>query len=123
MIGRRSLHRSVGLGPLLVVASWVVAAGAAGQQPVHTSPIQITADGGFVWVANPDSDSVAKIATASNALVGEYAVGDNPRTLALSGGSLFVVNQGSQDLTAKPSPVTVMRLDQATASRSGIRPR
>jgi len=117
MIGRRSLHhRLVGHAALLVALSCVAVASAHAQQPVHTSPIQITSDGAFVWVVNPDSDSVAKIATASNTLVAEYPVGDNPRTLALGGGSVYVVNQGSQDLTPKPSPETVMRLDQGSGA-------
>ena len=47
--------------------------------PRHTSPIQITDDGASIWVANPDSDSVARIATATNTLAGEFPVGDNPR--------------------------------------------
>src|SRR5262245_56682271 len=90
-----------------------LACGAA-PDPRHTSPIQISDDGATVWVANPDSDSVGKIATATNTLTGEYPVGDNPRTIALGGGSVYVANQGSQDLTPKPLPDTVMRLDEGT---------
>lgn len=73
-------------------------------------------DGAAVWVVNPDSDSVGKIATAGNTLTGEYPVGDNPRTVALGGGSVYVANQGSQDLTPKPNPDTVMRLSVGTGA-------
>jgi DNA-binding beta-propeller fold protein YncE len=115
MIGRRSLHRIAGPATVALLAA-VFAAATAQAAPVHTSPIQVTADGSFVWVANPDSDSVGKIATATNTLVGEYPVGDNPRTVALGAGSVYVVNQGSEDLTPKPSPDTVMRLDQGSGA-------
>src|SRR5262245_41718422 len=92
----------------------VLATGALAADPRHTSPIQISDDGATVWVANPDSDSVGKIATGSNTLSGEFPVGDNPRTVALGGGSVYVANQGSQDLTPKPNPDTVMKLDAGT---------
>src|SRR5262245_12503328 len=93
-----------------------LASGALGADPRHTSPIQISDDGTTVWVANPDSDSVGKIATGSNTLSGEFPVGDNPRTVALGGGSVYVANQGSQDLTPKPNPDTVMKLDGASGA-------
>lgn len=114
MIGRRS--------PFLLVGALLLgllAATEATAEPAHTSPIQVTPDGAFVWVANPDSDSVAKLDTATDTLVGEYPAGDNPRTLALGGGSVYVANQGSQDLTPKPDPDTVMRLDQASGAVQG----
>src|SRR5262245_451102 len=84
--------------------------------PRHTSPIQVSDDGATVWVANPDSDSVGKLVTASNTLAGEYPVGDNPRTVALGGGSVYVANQGSQDLTPKVGADTVMRLDEGSGA-------
>jgi DNA-binding beta-propeller fold protein YncE len=95
--------------------------GASAQTPRHTSPIQVTGDGSSVWVVNPDSDSVAKIDASSDTLLGEYPVGDFPRTLAIdaAGGSVYVVNQGSQDLTPKPNPDTVMRLAQADGAVLG----
>jgi len=84
----------------------------------HTSPIQVTSDGLFVWVANPDSDSLGKIDASAESLLAEYAVGDNPRTIALDdvNGWVYVANQGSEDLTPKPNPETVMRLDMATGA-------
>src|SRR5262245_25832323 len=82
-LGRGSLLMATVAGLACVVPTPVRAA-----DPRHTSPIQITDDGATVWVANPDSDSVGKIATATNTLTGEYPVGDNPRTVALGGGSV-----------------------------------
>jgi len=90
----------------------------AAQKPRHTSPIQVTDDGSFVWVVNPDSDSVAKIDASADTLLGEFPVGDFPRTVALddANGSLYVANQGGEDLTPKPNPETVMRLSQSTGA-------
>jgi DNA-binding beta-propeller fold protein YncE len=110
MIGRRFLL----VGPALLVS--LLGASVAQAEPVHTSPIQVSSDGSSVWVVNPDSDSVARIETAGNTLAGEFPVGDNPRTVALGGGSVYVVNQGSQDLTPKPNPDTVMRLDAGSGA-------
>ncbi len=100
----------------LVVAGMLLAGPAAATAPRHSSPIQVTDDGSIVWVANPDSDSLGKINTTTNMLVGEYPVGDNPRTLALDSGWVYVTNQGSQDLTPKPNPETVMQVSQANGS-------
>ena len=107
--------------PLRVLASYLVlAAGLAGsaQAQRHSSPIQVTDDGSLVWVVNPDSDSIAKIDAATDLFVAEFSVGDQPRTLALddTNGWLYVANHGSLDLTPKPSPDTVMRLDQTTGA-------
>ncbi len=106
---------------MLVVGGlgWGSGASAAwAQVPQHSSPVQVSGDGSFVWVANPDSDSVAKINAASDVLVAEYPVGDFPRTLALddAAGAVYVANQGSQDLTPKLSPETVMRVAQASGT-------
>ena len=109
-----------GLRPVVVAAVASVlaslAAPALAADPRHTSPIQVSDDGATVWVANPDSDSVGKIASATNTLTGEYPVGDNPRTVALGGGSVYVANQGSQDLTSKTNADTVMRLDEGSGA-------
>jgi DNA-binding beta-propeller fold protein YncE len=96
--------------------SWTLTAPVWAADPRHTSPIQITDDGATVWVANPDSDSVGKIVTGSNTLAAEYPVGDHPRTVAIGGGSVYVANQGSQDLTPKPLADTVMQLDQGSGA-------
>ena len=53
-------------------------------RPTSSSPIVVSDDGSSVWVVNPDSNTVGKIDTASATLIEEVAVGDNPRTLALT---------------------------------------
>ncbi|MCW5893338.1 MAG: hypothetical protein KIT14_22725 [bacterium] len=67
-------------------------------------------------MVNPDSDSVGRIDAATHTLVGEYRVGDYPRTISVAGGAIYVANQGSQDLTPKPDPETVMKLDPASGA-------
>jgi DNA-binding beta-propeller fold protein YncE len=115
-----NVHRGLSATSLVAIAGLMCSMSPAwAVDPRHTSPIQITDDGATVWVANPDSDSVGKIATATDTLTGEYPVGDNPRTVAIGGGSVYVANQGSQDLTPKPSPDTVMRLDQGAGGVQG----
>ncbi len=112
MLARRTSHVVV----TVIVAAGLAVVGRPAAAQTHTSPIQVTSDGGHVWVTNPDSDSVGKIATATDTLLGEYPVGDHPRTIALddTGGFAYVANQGSQDLTPKPQPETVMRVSQAS---------
>lgn len=112
MLARRNARAA--MAAVAVVCLTLNGRPVAGQ--THTSPIQVTGDGALVWVANPDSDSVGKISTATDTLLGEFPVGDNPRTVALddAGGFLYVANQGSQDLTPKPQPETVMRLSQSS---------
>jgi DNA-binding beta-propeller fold protein YncE len=114
MLDRRSLV--IGPAVLSGLTALLLAASAWAAGPSHTSPIQITDDGATVWVVNPDSDSVGKIDATAHTLLDEFPVGDNPRTLAIGGGSVYVANQGSQDLTPKPNPDTVMRLDAASGA-------
>jgi DNA-binding beta-propeller fold protein YncE len=63
---------------------------AAGARSFKSGPIQITGDGAYVWVVNPDHDSVSRIATATDA-VSEFplpASGSPPQHHAPSGLSL-----------------------------------
>ncbi|MFN7975370.1 MAG: putative Ig domain-containing protein [Acidobacteriota bacterium] len=55
---------------LLVAASSIAAPGA---RSFKSGPIQTSADGRWVWVCNPDNDSVARIDTANDSVV-EYAL-------------------------------------------------
>ncbi len=111
-----ALVTSIRMAALCTVLALGLAGSAYAQR--NSSPIQVTDDGSLVWVVNPDSDSVTKIDAATNSFVAEFPVGDQPRTLALddTNGWLYVTNHGSLDLTPKPSPDTLMRLDQASGS-------
>jgi DNA-binding beta-propeller fold protein YncE len=63
------------------------AASAAGARLFKSGPIQITADGRWVWAANQDNDSVSRIDTSSDevleVLLPEPAVKDSPRGLSV----------------------------------------
>jgi YVTN family beta-propeller protein len=61
----------------------------------RSTPIELAPDGGTVWVVNPDSNSVAKIDTASNTRLAEYTagVGHLPRTVAVTQAYVYLTNQ------------------------------
>jgi DNA-binding beta-propeller fold protein YncE len=68
---------------------------------VKSSPIQTDASG-FVYVVNPDADTVTKLTPLSGGIqdvLWEMPVGDHPRTLTLAGGSLYTADQGSDSVT------------------------
>ncbi|HVN86127.1 MAG TPA: carboxypeptidase regulatory-like domain-containing protein [Candidatus Binatia bacterium] len=77
--------------------------------PTHSSAIAVSSDGAAVWVVNPDSGTAAKISSDALIRAGEYAVGHNPRTLALDQSHVFVAVQ-DDDL--------VVRLDQTDGANS-----
>jgi YVTN family beta-propeller protein len=60
--------------------------------PTSSGPIQITSDDRFVWVANPDDNSVSVIEVGNDANVkrAEIAVGENPQNVAISPDDRFV---------------------------------
>ena len=54
--------------------------------PTASSPIAITRDDRFVWVVNPDNNSVSVIEVGGdlNHKIGEVAVGEDPRCVAIT---------------------------------------
>ena len=53
-----------------------------------------------LWVANPDTDTVAVIDTASNTRVAEIGVGSSPRSVAVApDGRVWVTNKGSSTIS------------------------
>ncbi|HEX6704203.1 MAG TPA: beta-propeller fold lactonase family protein [Albitalea sp.] len=71
--------------------------------PQSSGPIQISPDDKTVWVANPETNTVAALNVASGAhqLIAEIAVGKEPRNLAVSpdGKRVVVANAGDDTLT------------------------
>lgn len=73
--------------PLGSLAFPVTTALATGARSFKSGPIQITADGAWVWVVNPDSDSVSRLETATDKAVEfplpDPATRDNPLGLSV----------------------------------------
>ena len=98
-------------GGLLIAAALAVAAPArGGGAPLRSSPIQVD-DEGFVFVVNPDSNSVTRLSPLSGGTLGtlwEGLAGEYPRTLTLAGDSVYTANQNDD---------SVSRLARADGSR------
>jgi DNA-binding beta-propeller fold protein YncE len=107
------MNRWIGAWTLLVILGWApqIRAHAEGN-PTHSSPIAVSNDNSAVWVVNPDSGTVSKIATEPLERVAEYTVGRNPRTLELDGSHVFVAVQDDD---------RVVRLDQADGGNAIVR--
>ena len=73
----RSRPVAAGAVTTLLVPGFVEASGA---RLFKSGPIQVSADGRWVWVVNPDNDSVSRIDTRDDS-VNEFALapGDSPR--------------------------------------------
>ena len=71
--------------------------------PQNSGPIQLSPDDKTVWVANPETNTVAALNVAGDAkeLLAEIPVGKEPRNLAISpdGKRVFVANAGDDTLT------------------------
>ena len=79
---------------------------------LRSSALQVDSDG-FVFVVNPDSDSVTRLTPLSSGAQTkqwEAPVGDYPRTLALVGSFVYTANQGDD---------TVSRLAKADGTLAG----
>jgi DNA-binding beta-propeller fold protein YncE len=74
---QRAVRCIAAFGSSLVLASAPLAA--AGARLFKSGPIQISADGRWVWAANADNDSVSRLDAAAGTLV-EFALGDGPHS-------------------------------------------
>ena len=115
--GSRTTRRAA-IGALFSAA--VVTAGSTGLRigpsarpadrviPVGLQPIGIAVGGGFVWVANNQSNTVTRIRMEDGEVAGTFPVGDWPASVAWDGRHLWVANHkwlGDHS--------TVMKLDPA----------
>src|SRR5213594_3962041 len=90
--------------------------------PTSSGPIAVTPDDSYVWVANPDSNSVTLIDVRSDAnrKLAEVAVGKEPQNLAVTpnGAFVYVSNTVSGTLSvvrAKPDdPQVVQTIEVGT---------
>ena len=83
-------------GPTIDFLSTVALSG-----PVSSSAIAVSPDGATVATVNPDSDSITLVDAMTLAVIEEVPVGDDPRTLAFTPDSRFllVTNRGSANVT------------------------
>jgi YVTN family beta-propeller protein len=81
----------------------VVSAQTQAPGPTTSSPIALSPDDRFVWVANPDSNSVSvvRVENDANQLVAEIPVGTEPQNVAISpnGATVYVSNTVSGTVT------------------------
>src|SRR5262245_54681294 len=79
---------------LLLAGGW--AAPVLGDGPTNSSPIAITSDDRFVWVVNPENDSVSVIRVEgnTNTRLAVIPVGEHPIRLAINEDrKVYVTNQ------------------------------
>ncbi len=58
-------------------------------RPTYSSPIALSRDDRFVWVVNPDDDSVSVIRSDNNTRIAKITVGDEPQSIALTPDGFF----------------------------------
>ena len=91
-----------------------VATPATARRPNASSALALEPRSGAparLWVANPDTDTVAVIDTETNAPVAEIEVGSSPRSVAVApDGRVWVVNKGSATISiVSPATLAVAR--------------
>jgi YVTN family beta-propeller protein len=79
----------------------------------NSGPIQLTPDDKFLWVANPDNNtvSVMEVGADRNERVARVDVGKEPRNIAISpdGKRVFVANAGEDTVTVLDATSTAYR--------------
>lgn len=70
------------------------------QAPSQSSTIVYDAVHGLIWNVNADNDSITALDSGDHSMRYEIAVGDHPKSLAISSvGELWVVNKGSASIS------------------------
>ena len=91
-----------------------VATASTARRPNASSALALEARAGAsarLWVANPDTDTVAVIDTATRARVAEVPVGASPRSVAVApDGRIWVTNKGDATISIiSPATLAVVR--------------
>ena len=85
--------------------------------PASSSPIAITSDDRFVWVVNPDNNSVSVISVSAdeNRKVAEISVGEEPRFVAITPKDHRVSVSNSRDGSVSMISPSARRVLQTTS--------
>ncbi|OUS27574.1 hypothetical protein A9Q99_14110 [Gammaproteobacteria bacterium 45_16_T64] len=91
----------VPLGIDVSLASDIDNDGVAYESATHSTNTALTQDGKFLWVVNPDLDTITTIRTDTNDVISTIAVGDEPRSLAItpSGSHVYVANSAGNSIS------------------------
>ncbi|BFM08349.1 Ig-like domain-containing protein [Halioxenophilus aromaticivorans] len=54
-----------------------------GEASLVSGPMALSLNGDFIWVANPDNDTISKISTSTHQLLAEIPVGKKPTSIAM----------------------------------------
>ena len=81
-------------------------------RPASSSPITLSANDALVWTVNPHDDSVAVIRADTNRVIANLAVGDEPRSIAVSPDDRIAYVANAADAS-----VTPIRIQNANPDR------
>ncbi|WP_159444541.1 jacalin-like lectin [Paraburkholderia ribeironis] len=114
-------QNSTGVSVTRTFVQAVTASAATGGSAQSSSSIAVekrSSASDRLWVVNSDNGSVSVIDTASNTMVAEIPVGNEPRTVAINGATAVVTNKESATLsvlsTASLSVVKTVAMPRAT---------
>ncbi len=78
----------------------------------YSSTLALSKNDALIWSVNPDSDSVSVIRTDTNTLISKIAVGDEPRSVALTPNGRFAYVANAAD-----GSVTVIKINNGKADK------
>jgi YVTN family beta-propeller protein len=64
-----------------------------------SGPYYVAFDGANIWVTNPYSNSVTKLAASSGSVLGTFNVGSEPVGIAFDGANIWVANFNSNTVS------------------------
>jgi hypothetical protein len=87
-------------GPICVLGVVAILMLCGSSRAQGSDPRALVSDGQKnIWIANYGSNTVTKLNGTTGAVIGNYAVGTQPVSLAVTGNYLFVANYGSSNVT------------------------
>jgi YVTN family beta-propeller protein len=121
-------HNLICIGLLLLLTACTPATVRTAVQSTYSSPIALSSDNLLVWSVNPDSDSVSVVRTDTLEMVAKIAVGDEPRSIALSLDNKFAYVANAADNSviaidnASPAGFSAMKHQTITTGSEYLSP-